>query len=137
MQRAGAVVAAAIIAALFSAAAAQAGGNVDARVETVATVIVGNVVTDFEIDLYNCPAGEPMEVVYWEAQQPSRPADSGTSVGTQPYGVSTGDNVQYLVVTTEGNFVPGESWVGDGLVACGAVLIPVTGQGQTKALTGV
>jgi hypothetical protein len=112
------------------------GSTFDARVESVATVMIGFVATNFEFDVYNCPAGEPMEVVSWAAEQPDRPG-FGTSVGTQPFGPSTGDKVQHLTLTTGGNFQAGLDWVGSGFVACGAEVVPVEGMGQTVAQTGV
>jgi hypothetical protein len=42
-----------------------------------------------------------------------------------------------LTLKAGGNFVAGERWVGSGTVACGAVLIPVAGNGTTKSLNGV
>src|SRR5436190_12109502 len=107
-----------------------------AGVENIATVLIGNVATNFEFNLYDCPAGADMAVVEWDAQQPSRPG-SGVSLGTQPFGQSTGAQTQHLTLTAGGDFVAGERWVGSGIVACGDVLIPVSGSGTTKSLNGV
>ena len=127
----------AVLAILAGGAGAQGSTGPDARVENIAVVLIGNVAVNFEFDLYNCPAGEEMEVGPWVADQPARPPGNGVSVGTQPYGPSTGERVQYLTLTAGGNFLAGESWVGNGFVACGAVVIPVSGSGQTIAQTGV
>ena len=120
------------------ATATGAGGSTtpSANVENIATVLIGNVATNFEFNLYDCPAGADMAVVEWDAQQPSRPG-SGVSLGTQPFGQSTGAQTQHLTLTAGGDFVAGERWVGSGIVACGAVLIPVSGSGTTKSLNGV
>ena len=107
-----------------------------ATVENIATVLIGNVATNFEFNLYDCPAGAEMAVIQWDAQQPSRPG-SGVTLGTQPFGQSTGAQTQHLTLTAGGDFVAGERWVGSGIVACGAVLIPVSGSGTTKSLNGV
>jgi hypothetical protein len=122
---------------LVGSAGAQGSTGPDARVENIATVLIGNVAVNFEFDLYNCPAGQEMAIVSWDAEQPARPPGSGVSVGTQGYGPSTGERVQYLTLTASGNFVAGERWIGSGFVACGAVVIPVEGSGQTLAQTGV
>ena len=108
-----------------------------ATVENIATVIIGNTATDFEFNLYDCPAGAEMAVVEWDAEQPARAAGNGVSVGTQPFGESTGEQTQHLTLTAFGGFVAGERWVGSGIVACGDVLIPVSGSGTTKSLNGV
>lgn len=131
------------VAVLVAASLALMGANVahsstepTASVENIATVLIGNVATNFEFNLYDCPAGADMAVVQWDAQQPSRPG-SGVSLGTQPFGQSTGAQTQHLTLTAGGDFVAGERWIGSGIVVCGAVLIPVTGSGTTKSLNGV
>ena len=131
------------VAVLAAATLALTGPNVahsssapSASVENIATVLIGNVATNFEFNLYDCPAGADMAVVEWDAQQPSRPG-SGVSLGTQPFGQSTGAQTQHLTLTAGGDFVAGERWVGSGIVACGDVLIPVSGSGTTKSLNGV
>jgi hypothetical protein len=124
----------AAVTALVGASSASSSTAPSASVENIATVIIGGVATDFEFDLYDCPAGMDMAVVAWEAQQ------SDTNVvtsGTQPFGISTGENVQHLTLTASGNFLAGERWVGSGFVSCGATLIPVSGSGTTKSLNGV
>jgi len=131
------------VAVLAAATLALTGPNVahsssapSASVENIATVLIGNVATNFEFNVYDCPAGAEMAVVEWDAQQPSRP-NSGVSIGTQPFGESTGAQTQHLTLTAGGDFVAGERWVGSGIVACGPVLIPVSGSGTTKSLNGV
>jgi hypothetical protein len=131
------VAAAAVIAALAAASAASSSTAPSATVENIATVIIGNVATDFEFNVYGCPAGDEMFVVEWEAEQPARGPGEGVSVGTQSFEESTGAQTQHLTVTAGGNFIVGERWVGSGIVACGAVLIPVSGSGTTKSLNGV
>jgi hypothetical protein len=128
-----AIVAAGLVA-LAGAPSAASTTAPSASVENIATVIIGGVATDFEFNLYDCPAGEQMAVVDWEAQQPN-----GNVVvsGTQPFGASTGANVQHLTLVANGSFLAGERWVGSGMVACGAVPIPVSGSGTTKSLNGV
>ena len=127
-------IATAVMVALASASPAGSTTAPSASVENIATVIIGGVATDFEFDLYACPAGEPMAVVEWNAQQPN---GNSVSSGTQAFGDSTGENVQHLTLTAGGNFNAGERWVGSGIVACGATLIPVSGSGTTKSLNGV
>jgi hypothetical protein len=106
----------------------------DAQVQNIATVVIGNIATNFEFVVRNCPAGEEMAVVAWDAEQPARAPGNGVSSGTQPYGPSTGEQVQYLTLTAGGNFPAGEQWVGSGFVACGATVVPVQGSGQTKSV---
>ena len=127
----------AMAAALVALAGASSAGSTTtptANVENIATVIIGGVATDFEFNLYNCPAGEPMAVVEWEAEQPN---GNTVSSGTQPFGTSSGANAQHLTLTAGGSFLAGERWVGSGIVACGAVMIPVSGSGTTKSVNGV
>jgi hypothetical protein len=126
---------AAVVAAFAGASSAGSTTAPTANVENIATVIIGGVATDFEFNLYDCPAGEPMAVVDWMALQPN----NGNTVAsvTQPFGVSSGANVQHLTLTAGGNFLAGERWVGSGTVSCGAVLIPVEGSGTTKSVNGV
>jgi hypothetical protein len=127
-------IAAAAAVALAGASSAESTTAPSATVENIATVIIGGVATDFEFNLYGCPAGLDMAVVAWDAQQSN---GNTISTGTQPFGVSTGENVQHLTLTAGGNFVAGERWVGSGMVACGATMIPVSGNGTTKSLNGV
>src|SRR4029079_3712915 len=131
------VAAAAVIAALAAASSAHSSTGPSASVENIATVIIGNVATDFEFNVYDCPAGDEMVVVEWEAEQPARAPGEGGSGGSLSFGESTGAQTQHLTVTAGGNFIAGERWVGTGLVACGGVLIPVSGSGTTKSLNGV
>ena len=128
---------AAIGAALAFAPSAGSSTAPTASVENIATVIIGNTATDFEFNVYDCPAGAEMAVIEWEAEQPARPPGNGVAVGTVPFGESTGEQTQHLTLTAFGGFVAGERWVGSGTVACGDVLIPVTGSGTTKSLNGV
>ena len=115
---------------------ANSASGTDASVENIATVLIGFVATNFEFNVYNCPAGEEMAVDFWEAEQPARAPGLGV-VGSQPFGPSTGEQVQHLTLTAGGNFVAGDSWVGDGFVSCGSVVVPVSGTGQTKSQNGV
>jgi hypothetical protein len=128
-------IAAAALVALAGAPSAGSTTAPNASVENIATVIIGGVATDFEFNLYDCPAGEPMAVVEWEAQQPA--TGNVVASGTQPFGLSTGENVQHLTLLAGGSFLAGERWVGSGTVACGLALIPVSGSGTTKSLNGV
>src|SRR3954454_7505866 len=128
---------AAICAALTLAPAAGTSTSPSANVENIATVVIGFVATDFEFNVYASPAGAEMAVVEWEAEQPARGPGEGVSSGTQPFGESTGAQTQHLSLFAGGNFIAGERWVGSGIVACGGVLIPVSGSGVTKSLNGV
>jgi hypothetical protein len=126
--------AAAVLLALAGASAAgSANTEPTADVENIATVVIGGLVTDFEFNLYDCPAGEPM-AVEWQAQQAS---GNSVVIGVQPVGTSSGANTQHLTVSAGGDFVAGERWVGSGTVFCGSVPIPVSGAGTTKSLNGV
>src|SRR2546421_340567 len=102
----------AVMVALTGASSADSSSVPNATVENIATVIVGNIATNFEFNLYGCPAGEEMAVVDWQAEQPARAPGNGVSSGTQPFGASTGEQVQHLTLTAGGNFVAGERWVG-------------------------
>jgi hypothetical protein len=126
-----------VAAGAFALAGTASGSNEPtADVDNVATV-TNQVTVTFEFKLYDCPAGSEIVLVDWTANEPSRP-DSGAAIGAQSYGLSNGAPVQYLVAETgASSFLPGERWVGSGTIACGAVLIPVAGSGQTKALSGV
>jgi hypothetical protein len=128
-------IAAAAVIALAGASSARSTTAPSASVENIATVIIGGVATDFEFNLYDCPAGMDMAVVAWYAQQPNN--GNTVSSGPQPFGTSTGANTQHLTLTAGGNFVAGERWVGSGFVSCGLTLIPVSGSGTTKSLNGV
>lgn len=129
-----AIIAAAV--ALPTAAAATGGAGPSARVENVAVVVVNvgtTATTNFEFDVSNCPAGEPINIV-WQAEQPK----PGTSTGGEgSFLFSTGDAVQHFVVSTFGGFRPGYTWIGSGVVTCGAVTIPIAGTGTTKSVNGV
>jgi hypothetical protein len=125
--------AAAVLVALAGAPSAGSANEPTANVENIATVVIGGLVTDFEFNLYDCPAGEPM-AVEWQAQQPS---GNAVAIGVQPVGTSSGANTQHLTVSAGGDFVAGERWQGSGTVFCGAVPIPVAGSGTTKSLNGV
>ena len=124
---------AAVMVALAAAPSAGSAGEPTANVENIATVVIGGLVTDFEFNLYDCPAGEPM-AVEWQAQQPS---GNAVAIGVQPVGTSSGANTQHLTISAGGDFVAGERWDGSGTVFCGAVPIPVAGSGTTKSLNGV
>jgi hypothetical protein len=136
MKRALFAVAAAAFALVVGTMRADAAPTVSAAVDSIATVS-GAVTTHFEFDVYNCPAGADLVIADWEAHQPSRPESIAVS-GFQPYGISNGDAVQHLtLLAASGSFLAGEQWVGSGTILCGAVAIPVEGQGQTKSLNGI
>jgi hypothetical protein len=127
-----------VLAALAASADAGAASTVDARVESIATVLNGFVATNFEFDVYNCPAGAEMAVVGWEADQPAGgTGNQHVASGNQPFGLSIGEQVQHLTLTAGGNFNAGERWVGSGFFVCGTVVVPVEGSGQTVSLNGV
>ena len=136
MKLTAAAVFAAACAMLLGTTTARASTGVNARVENIATVMVGFIATNFEFELYNCPAGAEMAVDFWQAEQPMRAPGLGV-VGSQPFGPSTGEQVQYLTLTAGGNFVAGDAWVGDGFVSCGPFVIPVSGSGQTMSQNGL
>ncbi len=122
---------------LVGSTGAQASSpSFDARVENIATIMVGFGATNFEFDLYSCPAGQEMTIVSWEAEQPIRPGAGAAAFGA-PFGPSTGEQVQHLTLTAGSNFIAGEQWVGSGTVACGTVVVPVDGSGQTVSQNGV
>jgi hypothetical protein len=134
MKRTAVAAAAAVLVALAGASSARSANTAPtANVENIATVVIGGLVTDFEFNLYDCPAGEPM-AVEWQAQQPS---GNAVAIGIQPVGTSSGANTQHLTVSAGGDFVAGERWDGSGTVYCGVVAIPVSGSGTTKSLNGV
>lgn len=136
MKRAFLVLAGAVLAMLGASANTRAANGISAQVDSVATV-VSSVNVVFQFDLYNCPSGEPIVVVDWQANEPSRP-DSAASIALVPFGLSNGTSVQHLTVQAgSGGFLAGEKWVGSGSVACGAVTVPLVGSGQTKSLNGV
>lgn len=128
-------VAAAVMVALAGASSSSSANEPTADVENIATVVLTNV-TNFEFNLYDCPAGEDMAVVEWTAEQPARPGN-GAAAGLTPFGTSSGAHAQHLTLSAGSNFVAGERWEGSGTVSCGAVLIPVSGSGTTKSLNGV
>jgi hypothetical protein len=120
---------------VLGSGAAGAANSPSANVESIATV-TNQITVVFEFDLYNCPAGSEIIVDDWTANEPSRP-DSGAIGGPQDYGLSNGDSVQRLVLQTgASSFLPGEQWVGNGTISCGATIIPVAGAGQTKSVNG-
>jgi len=135
MKLATVAAAAAVVVALLCATASRAATGPTADVENIATVVLSNV-TNFEFNLYDCPAGMEMIVVEWSAEQPSRPGN-GAEIAGLSFGPSTGANTQHLTASAGSNMIAGERWVGSGIVACGATLIPVSGSGQTKSLNGV
>ena len=126
----------ALAASAGAGASSNSSSTVSAQVDSIATVTSAvNVVFDF--DLYNCPAGEPIAIVEWIANEPSRP-DSGASSILDEYGLSNGDPIQHLTLSANSSsFLAGERWVGSGSVQCGAVTVPVAGSGQAKSLNGV
>ena len=127
---------AAAVVALAGASFARSSTGPDARVENIATVLIGFIAADFEFDLYNCPAGADMVVVDWQAKQVNQPGNTAEAA-LAPFGVSTGEQVQHLTLTASSNILAGESWVGSGTIACGAVLIPVSGSGQMLSQNGI
>jgi hypothetical protein len=138
MKRLLAVLAVAGLGVLCTATAASSASasstTPSANVDSVATV-TSDIDVVFDIDLYDCPAGNLITVV-WDAKEPSRP-DSGAA-GGGGYGLSNGDHVQHLTVhANSSSFLAGEQWVGSGSVNCGAITIPVAGSGQAKSLNGV
>jgi hypothetical protein len=129
------------LAVLAVAASSQAAGTdpppVTASVDSIATPTVDNLVVNFDFDLYNCPAGSPIVIVDWSAQEPDR-ADSGAASAGNSYGLSNGDHVQHLSLSAGASgFLAGEKWFGSGQIACGSVVVPVVGSGMTKSLNGV
>ena len=126
---------AAVVVALAGASSAQSANEPTASVENIATVVLTNV-TNFEINLYDCPFGEDMVVVDWTAEQPARPGN-GAAAALVPFGTSSGAHTQHLTLSAGSNFTAGERWVGSGTVVCGTVLIPVSGSGTTKSVNGV
>jgi hypothetical protein len=72
--------------------------------------------------------------VEWEAEQPE---PSTTVVGTWLIPFSTGDRVQHLTLSAEGQFRPGYQWQGSGTVTCGVAVIPVSGSGTTRGTNGM
>ena len=121
---------------LLASSASASGTSVSADVDSIATVTGSHTVV-FDFDLYNCPVGEPIVIVDWEASQPDRP-ESGAAAAGAPYGASNGDAVQHLTLDIDSSsFLAGERWVGSGHIACGELVLPVSGSGQTKSLNGV
>jgi hypothetical protein len=130
-----AVLALALLAATASSQAA--GAPVTASVDSIATPTVDNLVVNFDFDLYDCPAGSPIVIVDWTAQEPDR-ADSGAASAGNAYGLSNGEHVQHLSLSAgASSFLAGEKWVGSGHIACGSTVVPVAGSGMTKSLNGV
>jgi hypothetical protein len=131
-----------LVALIALAASAGAGASsssssaVSAQVDSIATV-TSSIDVVFQFDLYNCPAGNPITIVDWIANEPSRP-DSGAAANLSDYGLSNGASVQHLTLSANSSsFLAGERWVGNGFVDCGAVAVPVAGSGQAKSLNGV
>jgi hypothetical protein len=123
--------------ALVNSPAAQSSTGPSAQVENIATVVIGGTggLVDFQVDVRNCPAGDPITLIDWTADQPSR-VETAAAAPPVEYGPSTGTTMN-LTVSAFGNFVAGESWVGSGSIMCGAVLIPLVGSGQTHSVHGV
>lgn len=69
----------AALCALLVVTAAGATSGIDARVDNTAKVVLGNTATNFQFYLTNCPAGEEMAVISWEAEQPDRAPGNGVS----------------------------------------------------------
>jgi hypothetical protein len=126
---------AAVVVALAGASSARSANQPTANVENIATVVLTEV-TNFEFNLYDCPAGLDMAVLEWTAEEPSRPGN-GAAAGLTPFGTSSGAHTQHLTLSAGSNFTAGERWVGSGTVVCGTVLIPVSGSGTTKSVNGV
>jgi hypothetical protein len=120
--------------ALAAAPSAGSANTPTADVENVATVVLTEV-TNFEFNLYDCPAGEAIAAVDWTAEQPDRPGNGAAAVLT-PFGTSSGAHTQHLTLSAGSNFLAGERWEGSGTIACGTVLIPVSGSGTTKSVNG-
>jgi hypothetical protein len=107
------------------------GGTIDAHVENLATITLSAsvVMTNFDFDLSGCPAGQVV-AIQWAADQP----EPGTHTeGAGEFNFSTGDQVQRFTLSTTGGFRPGFVWEGAGSVACGSIVIPVSGTGGTKS----
>jgi len=119
-----------------AAARGSAATTPSANVEAIAVVVlnVGTTsTTNFNFNVYNCPAGAIISID-WNAEQ----VEPGTAaLGDGLFISSTGDQVQHFVVSAVGSLRPGYMWRGSGVVTCGAVPIPVTGSGQTKSTSGV
>ncbi len=129
-----------VLAALAPSAAAQ-GTAPDAQVESLATVVVyeppGTGLTNFDIDVYNCPEGVAITIT-WEADQPEPPEGPGTHAGgVWVVNFSTGERIQHFTLSAIGGFLPGYRWTGKGDVTCGTVVIPVTGSGMTVGTNGL
>jgi hypothetical protein len=135
MKLAAVAAVAAVLVALAAASSARSATQPTADVENVATVVLTEV-TDFEFNLYDCPAGLDMAVLDWTAEQPDRPGNDAAA-GLTPFGTSSGEHAQHLTLSAGSNFTAGERWVGSGTVVCGTVLIPVSGSGTTKSVNGV
>jgi hypothetical protein len=127
-----------VLVALAVPAGATAGGTStpSAQVDSMAVVVmhvVTNATTNFTFSVFDCPAGAIINIV-WTAEQPT---PGTTTEGEGTFVSSTGDPVQHFVVSTVGGFRPGFAWNGMGVVSCGAVTIPISGQGQTKSAHGM
>ena len=128
-----------LLAALVLSVGTAAGGSAampSADVEPIAVVVlnVGTTsTTNFNFNVYNCPAGAVINIT-WDAEQ----VEAGTAAtGDALFILSTGDPVQHVVLSAVGNLRPGFMWTGSGVVTCGPVPIPVTGGGQTKSTHGL
>jgi hypothetical protein len=133
------IITASLVALLLPSAAGGTGGPVAggfaAKVNDTAIVVTNfgtTATTNFEFDVYNCPAGQPIDIV-WSAEQP-RPGTSTSGDGNFLF--STGDPIQHFVVSTIGGFRPGYTWVGSGVVNCGALTAAVQGSGPTVPVGG-
>ena len=96
---------AAVVVALAGASSAGSSTAPSATIENIATVVLTNV-TNFEFNLYDCPFGEDMTVVAWDAQQPARPGNDAAAA-LVPFGTSSGAHTQHLTLSAGSNFVAG------------------------------
>ena len=120
---------------LAASANATASAGVYATVDSTATVTGANTVV-FDFDLFNCPAGQPMVLVSWSATEPDRP-EAIAMTGGEQYGLSTGERDQHLTALADAAaFLADTTWVGSGSVACGDVVVPVSGSGLARSING-
>lgn len=139
MKRAALIVLVAVTVLLAASANAAASGTTSggiyATVDSIATV-TGATSVVFDFDLFNCPAGQQMVVVNWSATEPES-SESMATIDGVPYGPSTGENVQHLTAQAGSTaFFAGETWVGSGSIACGGVVVPVSGSGSATSING-
>jgi hypothetical protein len=122
---------------LVPASAGATGGSTGtfrATVEDTAVVVTYSGAfgqTNFAFHVYNCPAGQIINIT-WEATEIQTDA---TVVGEASYIFSTGEPDQRLPLTAHGHFRGGYDWFGSGVVTCGPLTTTVTGSGKT-ALVG-